>query len=66
MQPASIWIGAVKKRHDDQSGSFSGRAAFLTAIAAFRQGLGKRPRQVSDQLLEQVDGQIVAMVKRSD
>jgi len=41
------------------------RERLLTAIAAFRQGLGKLVRQVSDQLLEQVEpGQVVAIVKR--
>jgi hypothetical protein len=41
------------------------REKLLTGIAAFRQGLGKLVRQVSDQLLEQVEpGQVVAIVKR--
>jgi hypothetical protein len=41
------------------------REKLLTAIAAFRQGLGKLVRQASDQLLEQVEpGQVVAIVKR--
>jgi hypothetical protein len=42
------------------------REKLLTGIAAFRQGLGKLLRQVSDQLLEQAEPrQIVAMVKHS-
>jgi hypothetical protein len=41
------------------------RERLLAAIAAYRQGLGKLVRQVSDQLLEQVEpGQVVAIVKR--
>jgi hypothetical protein len=42
------------------------REKLLTGIAAFRQGLGKLLRQVSDQLLEQSEPRrIVAMVKNS-
>jgi hypothetical protein len=42
------------------------REKLLTAIAAFRQGLGKVLRHLSDELLEQVEpGQVVAIVKRS-
>jgi hypothetical protein len=41
------------------------RERLLAAIAAYRQGLGKLVRQVSDHLLEQVEpGQVVAIVKR--
>jgi hypothetical protein len=41
------------------------REKLIAGIAAFRQGLGKLVRQVSDQLLEQVEpGQVVAIVKR--
>jgi hypothetical protein len=41
------------------------REKLLAAIATFRQGLGKLVRQVSDQLLEQIEpGQVVAIVKR--
>jgi hypothetical protein len=42
------------------------REKLLTAIASFRQALGKLVRRVSDDLLEAaVPGQIVAVVKRS-
>ena len=41
------------------------RERLLAAIAAYRDVLGKLVRQVSDQLLEQVEpGQVVAIVKR--
>jgi len=42
------------------------REKLITAIAAFRQGLGKLVRQVSDELVEQAEPpQVVAIVKRS-
>jgi hypothetical protein len=41
------------------------REKLLTGIAAFRQGLGKLVRQVSELLEQAQPGQIVSMVKRS-